>query len=108
VQVQPLPRQQFDDLLKRADAAWSDDEGVGLVVHQRLALVHRGDDDGLDVIEQPLAAAQEGRHDADNAAACIVRRPRPRRPSGPRRRRHRPDASRPGPSPRRNRVAAWR
>jgi hypothetical protein len=69
VQAQAPPRQQFDGLLQGADGAGQHGEGVGLLEHPHLALMHGGDDDGLDFGQHQFLAGQEPRDDAQHPAA---------------------------------------
>ena len=70
MQVEAFPGQELDDFFQSSDTARRNHESVRLVVHQLLALVHGGDDDGFHLVEQPLPAAKKGWHDADDPSAC--------------------------------------
>ena len=70
VQVEPAPAHQLDHLLQRADAARKDGEGVGLLEHDPLAVMHGGDDHRVHfVVDRPRGGA-----------GSPASRPAPRRP----------------------------
>ncbi len=68
------PGELLDQLLQCADAARERDERVRALEHEPFALVHVvGDDQLVDVAHHPLLLGEEGRNDADDAAAAFER-----------------------------------
>ncbi len=69
------PGHLLDQLLQRADAAGQRDEGVCLLEHQHLSLMHVfGDDELGQLCHRALAALQEARNDPGDAAAAVEHR----------------------------------
>ena len=69
------PRQHFQQLLERPEAARQRDESVGQLDHDGFPLVHAADDAQLrDARVRELAARERARNDADDPAAGLHHR----------------------------------
>ncbi len=66
------PRHDLDGLFERPNAARKDEEGIRLLVHPALPLVHVIDEDLLPVMREALTLNEESRHDAENLPSVLV------------------------------------